>query len=310
MKILVAGLINVETTLKVNSFPIEYAPVHYPFFGVGSTVSGVGLNVAKALTVLGAETPLLSIVGKDRFGRLSVDELESCRVGTENVLSLMEETPQSVILYDADGRRQINVDLKDIQETAYPLGRFDEAADGAAVACLCNINFARPLLSEAKRLGVKIATDLHVYSDLGDSYNRDYLEAADILFVSNEGVVGREAGFMRTLIGGCAAEVICIGMGAQGAMVYSRKDGGIRRYSAVVTRPIVNTIGAGDSLFSAFIFFYALDGDIDQAIRRAILFASWKIGVKGAAEGFCSREELEELFRRYGKDIESHSVEC
>jgi ribokinase len=42
--ILVSGLINIETTLKVDSFPIEYSPVRYPFFGVNSAVSGVGYN--------------------------------------------------------------------------------------------------------------------------------------------------------------------------------------------------------------------------------------------------------------------------
>lgn len=308
MKIIVAGLINIETTLKVNAFPIDYAPVHYPFFGVGSTVSGVGLNVSKALTVLGAEAPLLSIVGRDRFGKLSIDELAGCGVDVHDVLPLIDETPQSVILYDADGKRQINVDLKDIQETPYPADRFDRAAEGASIACLCNINFARPLLAEAKRLGMKIATDLHVYSDINDLYNRDYLEAADILFLSNEGVAGCEAEFLRTLVRECSAGVICIGMGAEGVMLYTRHDGQIRRYPSIATRKIVNTIGAGDSLFSAFIFFYGESGDVDGAIRRAILFASWKIGVKGAADGFCSRDEIEKLFERYGHTLQPSPV--
>ena len=39
--ILVSGLLNLETTVRVDGFPIPYFPVHYPFFGVRSTVSGV-----------------------------------------------------------------------------------------------------------------------------------------------------------------------------------------------------------------------------------------------------------------------------
>jgi len=46
--IFISGLINIETTVQVEGFPIEYSPVRYPFFGVRSTVSGVGYNVAKA----------------------------------------------------------------------------------------------------------------------------------------------------------------------------------------------------------------------------------------------------------------------
>jgi len=44
--ILVSGLINIETTLRVDGFPIAYNPVNYPFFGVNSSVSGVGYNIA------------------------------------------------------------------------------------------------------------------------------------------------------------------------------------------------------------------------------------------------------------------------
>ena len=64
-KILISGLINVETTLPVDGFPIEYFPVRYPFFGVRSTISGVGFNIAKALTILGDDTALVSIIGSD-----------------------------------------------------------------------------------------------------------------------------------------------------------------------------------------------------------------------------------------------------
>ena len=41
-RILVSGLINVETTLRVDDFALDYEPVRYPFFGIKSSVSGVG----------------------------------------------------------------------------------------------------------------------------------------------------------------------------------------------------------------------------------------------------------------------------
>ena len=60
MKILVSGLLNIETTVSVRGFPIQYYPIDYPFFGVNSSVSGVGYNLAKALTVLGDSVSLFS----------------------------------------------------------------------------------------------------------------------------------------------------------------------------------------------------------------------------------------------------------
>jgi len=53
MNIAVSGLVNIETAVKVQGFPIPYFPIDYPFFGVRPAIGGVGYNVAKALTVLG-----------------------------------------------------------------------------------------------------------------------------------------------------------------------------------------------------------------------------------------------------------------
>lgn len=53
MRVLVSGLINIETTLKVRKFPIDYYPIDYPFFGIRSSVSGVAYNAGKALLTLG-----------------------------------------------------------------------------------------------------------------------------------------------------------------------------------------------------------------------------------------------------------------
>ena len=60
-KILVSGLINIETTLKIDQFPLNYFPVTYPFHGIQSTVSGVGFNLAKALIILGNQVKIFII---------------------------------------------------------------------------------------------------------------------------------------------------------------------------------------------------------------------------------------------------------
>jgi len=74
--------------------------------------------------------------------------------------------------------------------------------------------------------------------------------------------------------------------------MYVREENGIKQYPAVKTRDIVNTIGAGDALFSSFIYFYNKTKDPYYAVEKAIIFASYKIGENGAAQGFLSEEEL------------------
>ena len=295
-KIVVSGLINIETTLKVEKFPIEYTPVNYPFFGIESTISGVGYNVAKALYTLGDEVELVSIVGRDINGQNSIEIIEKIGINGEFLERAIEETAQSVILYNENGVRQINVDLKDLQETEYPVEKFEKASENADISILCNINFSRQFLQKEKEAGRIIATDVHVLSDIDDEYNREFLQYSDILFLSNEHICGSEEEFVREIYNKYHNKIIVCGLGKNGALIHVDKEG-FKRYSAVETRKIVNTIGAGDALFSAFIHYYIKDKNPHSALEKAIVFASWKIGEKGAADGFLTEKELENIIK-------------
>ena len=293
--IFVSGLINIETTVQIEAFPIAYEPVRYPFFGVRSTVSGVGYNVAKALATLGESVRLAALIGRDAAGALVAERLRADGLPGQHVLAALDETAQAAILYDRAGRRMINTDLKDIQETAYPLDCFEQAIAGCDLAVLCNINYSRPLLAQARRRGIPIATDVHAIGSLGDAYNRDFMAAADILFLSDERLPCAPEEWMRQLWNEFAAPIVVVGLGAQGALLGVRADGFVGRFPAVQTRPVVNTIGAGDALFSAFVRFYRSSGAPYEAIRRAITFASYKVGAAGAADGFLDAAALERL---------------
>ena len=127
-KILVSGLVNTETTVKVRQFPINYYPIDYPFFGVSTAASGVAFNIASALTKLGDDVRLLGMTGTDFPAEYIKNQLEKSGIGTEHLKPKLKETPGSVILYDETGRRQIYCDLKDIQEASYGFAE-DQLAD-------------------------------------------------------------------------------------------------------------------------------------------------------------------------------------
>ncbi len=298
-KILVSGLINIETTLRIDQFPLDYFPVRYPFHGVQSTLSGVGFNLAKALTILGDNVNFLSLIGKDFYEPIIRAECSSIGVSDRYILSELSQTAQSVIIYEKSGRRQIHTDLKDIQERQYPTDLFERAISECDLCALCNINFNRHLLEVARANGKTIATDVHAIQDLHDSYNRDFMSAANILFLSHEQLTVSPQAFMQALWDHYHNGIIVIGLGDQGAMLGIREPASILQIPSIQTRPILNTIGAGDALFSAFLHTFQTTRDPILSLQKAVLFSSYKIGSIGAAEGFIDAQALSILYQQY-----------
>ena len=286
MKILVSGLLNTETTTAVRGFPIHYYPIDYAFFGVNTAVSGVAFNLAKALKTLGDEVQLASMTGHDFAAAYIRDALQELDISTQYVQPKLRQTPSSVVLYDPDGKRQIYCDLKDIQETAYAFNA--SILEGIDLVAACNINFNRPLLHLAKQTGKIIATDVHVLSDIYDEYNREFMEQADILFLSDEAVGDNYRAFMEQLADAYPCRIIVMGRGAKGAAIYLRDTGELTEMPATSAGTVVNTVGAGDALFSAFLHYYTKGLAPLDALQRAQIFATHKITVSGASNGFVS----------------------
>jgi len=291
--------------IPIPSFPIEYNPVNYGFYSSKTNISGVGVNVSLALKTLGDQVTYLSMVGEDLHGEMARKDLENKGLDTEGVLPLLKETPETAVLFAPDGRRQIWLDLKEIQETTYPLHRFQQELQEVDLCVLTTINFSRPFLEMARKEGKKIAVDLHVYSDLEDPYNKDFLHQGDIVFLSNEHIPGREESFMREILKVKVPEVLVVGMGDKGLLYYHREEEKISHIPAVKTRPLVNTIGAGDALFSCFIHFYSQGMSVRESLKRATLFASWKIGESTASQGFLEEKALLQLVLEHDQRVNS-----
>ena len=292
-KILVSGLVNTETTVKVRQFPINYYPIDYPFFGVNTAASGVAYNIALALTTLGDNVQLMSMSGNDFPAAYIKSELTAAGVSTEHLKTKLAQTPSSVVLYDETGRRQIYCDLKDIQEASY--GFVEEEIADADIVVACNINFNRELLHLARSMGKTVATDVHVLGNVWDDYNREFMECADILFLSDEAAEDDPYGFIEKLEEVYHTPIIVMGRGSKGALMYLRDDHWFHEMPAAHVGQVVNTVGAGDALFSSFLHFYAKGYHPVDCLKRAQVFASAKIRVSGASKGFVTEADVEEM---------------
>lgn len=293
MKILVSGLLNTETDVSVRQFPIQYYPIDYNFFGIDTFVGGVAFNIAKALTVLGDKVCLASLIGRDISANLIKNALQELSIDTKYVKANLKRTPNSAVLYDNEGKRQIYCDLKDIQETEYNFDR--SMINDVDLVVACNINFNRSLLRIAKEEGKLIATDVHVLSDVNDEFNSEFMKYADILFLSDENIGENYKEFIFQLAKTYKNKIIVMGRGAEGTVIYTRESDSVKAFPAFKTENVVNTVGAGDSLFSAFLHYYANGYEVYEALRRAQIFASHKITCNGASNGFLTEKEIDKI---------------
>lgn len=226
--------------------------------------------------------------------------LQRLNLASGFVARTTKATSQSVILVAPDGSRQAHCDLKDLQGSEYPGELVAPLLSGAELAVICNINFARPLLDEARARGIPIATDVHVLADFDDGYNRDFIAAADILFLSHERLPCPPHEAIAELRRRFDPRLIVIGMGGEGALL-SERGRDLFHGGAIAPRGIQNTIGAGDALFASFLDQSLRGLDARTALSRAMLYAGWKIGESGASEGLLDAAGFAELISRHGR---------
>ena len=91
MKILVSGLINIETDICINNFPVPYSPIEYAFNQVNTDFSGVALNIINALHCLNDNVIPVSILGKDNIAEMIKSELKAKNITTEFLVSQIEK---------------------------------------------------------------------------------------------------------------------------------------------------------------------------------------------------------------------------
>ena len=256
-------------------------------------------NLVKALKSLGDDVSLVTMTGDDFSADYIKAEVVNAGVDTKYINSILKATPNSVVLYDGNGKRQIYCDLKDVQDVKYDFK--EELYMDSDVVIACNTNFNRELLKKAKAAGKIIATDVHVLGDVDDEYNQDFMKNANILFLSDENIKTDYKKFLMSIEEKFGNNIIVLGMGNKGALMYVKEEKEFYELPAVNIKEVVNTVGAGDALFSSFIHFYAKGLKPIDCLKRAEVFAAYKIGYDGASVGFTDEQTVEKIVNQFTK---------
>jgi ribokinase len=300
-KVLVMGPIYAETTVKVSSIPLPNDSVIDNSYGIITSFSGHGYNVSRALTKLGDSVNFLSFSGNDAIKLMLDERLNKEGISADYVIPSLSATPHTIVLFSDENTRQVINDLKESREVEYDEALFDKAIAECNTAVLCNSNYARPYLKKVKDLGKTIITDAQAIRGIDDKHNEDFMQYSDILCFSHRFIKEPYEEFLKEIEKKYGNEIIIMGMGDKGTMMYVKKDDFIGTFPIVRTRAIVNTLGAGDSQLSAFAHFYEKTGNPYYSLKAAILFASYKIGNPSAAHGFLTEEQVEVFYNTIWK---------
>lgn len=295
LEVVVVGNIGIDT----NVYGAEgRAGVESAFTENLDCIGQAGGYGARGFARLDKRTAFIGYVGDDFAGRHVLETLRADGVDTTAVFVDPAGTSRSVNFMGADGTRRNYYD-----------GKSHMALDPDPVACegvlararLAHFNiphWARRLLGPARRHGLVVSCDLQDAQDVDDPYRRDFVEAADIVFVSAVNHEQDPGRLLRALLERRPHAIVVSGLGARGCALGTRE--GIRFFPALDDpRPVVDTNGAGDSLAVGFLASYVLEGrTLEESVLRGQVAARHACTLRGTSCGLISPAEWEQRVRR------------
>lgn len=250
-KIFISGGVSYNSVITLEKFPGDKPQTIHNCNHI-ETIGNTGAGKSLALSKIGFDVTLHSLIGDDQYGRKIRKYFE-----TENLKFKPEfdsrGTERHTNILNLDGQRisiftnpSSNYHLTDIKA-------YIEDIKGADHVVINISNFSRPFLSTCKKLKKEIWTDLHDY-DGNNPYHLDFIEASDYIFFSSENCKDYY-GFMKTQIKRGKKLMVCThaenganAMTSEGEWIY---------VPAIQDYPLVNSNGAGDSFFAGFLYGYS-----------------------------------------------------
>ena len=295
-KFMVAGFVQFETIVKVDDLPLPYKEFESIPETINTDIGGAGFNEAMALRWLGDEVDFMSMVAKN-MSRSQIHaylEKNEVNLSTDYVLQKLDGMPTSVVLYKTSGKKQIFEDVKDIRTVEYDFDLFERQIQDKDMVLISNCNFCRPVLALAKKYNTPIALNVRSMRAEKIANKADFLAAADIVYISDDDLEGDPYDCINECRKKYDPEIIIMGMGDRGVILYMREDNSVIEYKPVKTYEVVNTVGAGNAIFSSFLHYYVKTKDARDAIKNALLFVSYKISFVGTSNGFMTEEQIEQ----------------
>ena len=277
LRALVLGGVAWNTMVYLDEFP---TPEPQTVFARGShqTIGSSGAGKALNLRRLGFETTLWALVGDDAPGRRIRQ-----RMSAEDIAFFTQPDPggttRHVNLMNAAGERIsifANPDTSPVAIDTDAVAALIPSADLISVTILDHCRAFLPLLSERP-----VWCDIHDYDGV-NSYHREFIDAADYLFLSSVHLPGYRR-FMEARIEAGARVVVCT-HGADGASGLDATGTWVDVEASPAAR-LVDSNGAGDAFFAGFAVSWLREQNLTAALANGATMAAAAVASGELAPG-------------------------
>ncbi|HQB60960.1 MAG TPA: carbohydrate kinase family protein, partial [Spirochaetota bacterium] len=212
------------------------------------------------------------------------------------LVNILKQTPTSLNMIDKIGNRQTYYDMKDVDDINYPIEYYEMAIKECSIAILENTKFCAPFLERSKRHKKMIFTNFLTFSEREEEKNALFFENSNVVFILGKLLSGKIEDWIDKVLNKYNVDIIIVDMEEKGAYLAVKKDNFVERFPFVKVRDIVDNIGSNEALLSCFTHYYNRYLDPCDAIKKAILFASYQRGEYGSTMGFLGERELNNLY--------------
>lgn len=264
--VLVVGGVSWDTQIYLAALP---APQPQTLFAqrTHEAIGSTGAGKALALHRLGIRTRLHALWGADAAGERirAAFQQENLHYlhdedpqGTERHLNLLDEAGQRISIYTQSATFAPEIAMP-------PLLDWLRDCD---ILALNIINYCRRLIAPAQALQKPIWCDIHDY-DGESSYHQDFIDAADVLFMSSD-AMPEVRPFMQTMADAGKQIVVCT-HGKQGATALVN---GVWFEQAAHLVAAEDPNGAGDNFFAGYLYGTLQGYDPQRCLQLAALTAA------------------------------------